>query len=110
MFAALVVLVLSEMDVRAYIITDALAGFIALRSPKGLAQRMIGGIFAGMVIFHVGYILGGEGDRVTYALFQNVMGWAQFACLATWGALNVGEAVLVRAWPRFGAPAVNGRS
>lgn len=96
-FAAGVVLVLPEMDVRAYILTDALAGFIVLRSPKGWAQRLIGGVFSGMVLFHIGYLWGGSGDPVLYATIQNALGWGQFACLATWGALSAGETILDRA-------------
>lgn len=69
----------------AYLMFDLVAGAVVLRRPAGTAQRMIALIFAGMAIFDIGFLIGGQRDAAMFTAFQSLLGWVQFAILLAWG-------------------------
>lgn len=88
-----------------YLAIDLIAGAIVLARPAGLEQRLIGALFAGMAIFDIGYILGGQKDPDLYVQFMNILGWVQFAILAIWGAHDGFGRIVGRNRSRSGVPA-----
>ena len=84
-------------SVWSFAVIDAMAGFFVLQRPRGEAQRAIGILFIMMLFLHLGFNLAvrlqpGPHDFMGYAQFNRLLGWLQWACLASWG---VGD-VLVR--------------
>lgn len=79
-----------------YIAIDLIAGAVVLTRPAGIEQRLIGLLFAGMAIFDIGFILGGQNDPDQYVRFMLILGWAQAAILAIWGAHDILGRYLVR--------------
>lgn len=84
--------------VAAYMAVDASCAALVLRNPAGLAQRIVGLGYAGMLLFHCGFILSDKGNWDAYAEAQGFVGWMQIAALFGWGAYDLGMAV-VRRWP-----------
>ena len=82
-----------------YIVIDTAAAWIVLARPAGIAQKLIGLLFAAMVLFHVGVLMrGAEHANGIYYAFQMSAGWAQFLVLAGWSGNDVGRSV----WRRLG--------
>jgi hypothetical protein len=82
-----------------YIVIDTAAAWIVLARPAGLAQKLIGLLFAAMVLFHVGVLMRGAANvNDTYFAFQLSAGWAQLLVLAGWSGNDVGRSV----WRRLG--------
>lgn len=105
--ASLAAALLPVMAVEWYIVVDLAAGVMILRRPIGCAQRIIGALFAMMMLYSVGYILAGnKAGADLYLTAQDILGWLQWGCLLVWGAHDVGEAVTerVRAIRRLLAP------
>lgn len=72
----------------AFIVIDLIAAGIILRRPAGIAQRSIGALFVGMILFEIGFLLS-EGNQQGLMLSGlQALGWAQWAILATWGAYD----------------------
>lgn len=69
-----------------YIAIDLVAGAVVLSRPAGIEQKLIGLLFAGMAVFDIGFILGGQNDPDLYVRFLTILGWLQAAILAIWGA------------------------
>lgn len=74
----------------AYAVIDALAAYLVLRKPLGEMQRAIGVLFIGMLGIDVGFasacwLQPGPHDYGGYTAFNQLMGWLQWACLASWG-------------------------
>lgn len=67
-----------------YFIIDGLAAAVVLRPKAGCAQRAIGALFASMMVFDLGFILGGENAPTLYLMGLTGMGWAQWAFMALW--------------------------
>jgi hypothetical protein len=81
-----------------YIVIDTAAAWIVLARPAGIAQKLIGLLFAAMVLFHIGVLMrGAENANDIYYAFQFSAGWAQFLVLAGWAGNDVGRSV----WRRF---------
>jgi len=97
-------------DVRWYIAVDLICGTIVLLHPVGMAQRMIGMIFAAMTLFSVGYLVGGEQSPGLYTQWQHILGWAQWAILAVWGGYDVFWHHLVNMWHHWHVPALRRRN
>lgn len=78
----------------AYIVLDLVSGALVLTRPAGPAQRLIGLLFAGMVIVDIGYWVSPQldGGALYYQALQ-LIGWAQWAILAAWGLYDVREVV-----------------
>ena len=87
----------------AFAVIDFAAGVIVLKRPQGEAQRAIGLLFIGMLFVHVGFFLAcwlqpGAKDWTSYAEFNRLLGWLQFACLASWGAADAVGGIVRSAW------------
>lgn len=95
----------------AWMAIDLIAGTIVLMHPKSLPQRAIGALFAGMVLFTVGFIAGGQNAPAQYANALSWMGWAQFAILL-WGRGNdiLGRLVVFRGTDSGSPVHIEGRS
>ncbi len=77
-----------------YIVIDTAAAWIVLVRPAGLAQKLIGLLFAAMVLFHMGVMMQGTANvNETYFAFQVSAGWAQFLVLAGWSGNDVGRSI-----------------
>lgn len=92
--ASLAALLFSGASVWPFAIIDGLAGYFVLRRPRGEAQRAIGTIFIMMLFLHLGFYLAdrlqpGPHDFLGYVMANRLLGWLQWACLASWG---VGDA------------------
>lgn len=70
----------------AWIFIDLIAGALVLRRPAGVQQRLIGLLFAGMAIYDIGFVLGGQRGVEMFTGFLAWLGWVQFGILLTWGA------------------------
>lgn len=72
----------------AFVVIDLVAAGVVLRRPAGLAQRTIGALFVGMILFEIGFLFsaGNQVDLLRYGL--QCLGWAQWTVLATWGAYD----------------------
>ena len=96
LFSASVAAMLFSADsVWPFAIIDGLAGYFVLRHPRGEAQRAIGTIFIMMLFLHLGFYLAcrlqpGPHDFLGYVMANRLLGWLQWACLASWG---VGDAI-----------------
>lgn len=86
---------LPPLSIAAYIVVDTMAAALVLRRPAGLAQKAVGLGFAGMIMFHCGYLVSAQQNWEGYYAAQSFVGWLQLACLAAWGMVDVGL-VLVR--------------
>jgi hypothetical protein len=72
----------------AFVVIDLVAAAVILRAPAGFAQRSIGALFVGMILFEIGFLLS-EGNQQGLMLSGlQALGWAQWAILATWGAYD----------------------
>ena len=97
LFSSALAAMLSPADsVWPYAVIDALAGYFVLRRPRGEAQRAIGTIFIMMLFLHLGFYLAcrlqpGPHDYLGYVMANRLLGWLQWACLASWG---VGDALV----------------
>lgn len=81
--------------IAAYIAIDFIAACIVLKSPAGWVQRAIGGLFAGMLFFHIGFFVASDGSNVVaYVDKLTAIGWVQWACLFAWGLFDAGKAVV----------------
>lgn len=97
-----------------YIAIDLLAGALILVRPAGIAQRMIGLLFACMVMFHAGFWLATVVNPITpsirlYLAAQRWVGWAQWAILLGWGAYDAWESLAGRRRADRRALAAEGR-
>lgn len=88
-------------DVRWFIVVDFVCATVVLANPYGCAQRMIGLLLAAMMIFSVGYIIGGEQAPGMFTAFQHALGWAQWAILAWWGGYDLLGNRVVDWWHRW---------
>lgn len=89
----------------AWLAIDLLAGVVVLMHPKSLPQRAIGALFAGMALFTIGFIIGGQAAPGPYTQALGVVGWVQFSILLLWSLYDVGGGFLVRSGViRGGAP------
>lgn len=80
-----------------YVAIDFIAALVVLKAPAGTAQRLIGGLFAGMICFHIGFFIANAGHNVvSYTDTLSNIGWVQWACLLAWGALDFGKVVVGR--------------
>lgn len=99
--AAVAAMLLPPVSVAAYIIIDSITGAIVLRHPSGWVQKLIGALFATMVMFHIGYLYAGNpGAAENYVWWNTAIGWVQWAALAAWGAYDAARYVVRRAGPR----------
>ena len=78
-----------------YALIDALAAWVVLTQPIKEFQRAIGLLFIGMLTVDIGYagaswLQHGPHDFNGYVRFNSLIGWLQWACLASWG---VGDAM-----------------
>ena len=94
--ASLAALMFSGPSVWPFAIIDGLAGYFVLRRPRGEAQRAIGILFIMMLFLHLGFNLAvrlqpGPHDFLGYVMANRLLGWLQWACLASWG---VGDALV----------------
>ena len=85
-----------QSPVPVYALIDALAAYVVLRQPLGEMQRAIGLLFIGMLTVDVGYasaswLQPGPHDFFGYVRFNSLIGWLQWACLASWG---IGDAMV----------------
>jgi len=98
----------------AYIAIDLLAGALVLIAPAGFAQRLIGLLFACMVMFHAGFLFSIWWHHYTpsvdlYLAAQKWVGWAQWAVLLGWGLVDAWEYLAGRLRPRRREMASAGR-
>lgn len=91
--------------VGAYIIIDGISAALVMRRPRGLAQRAIGLLFAGMVLTHVGFLLSPQASGLLHWQVNMLIGWLQMACLFLWGVSNAVEHIAGRV--RSGAGALD---
>lgn len=94
--SSIVGLLLPPVSVGAYMLVDFMAAALVLRKPAGCPQKLVGAAFAGMVAFHIGFIISGRQNWVAYYDMQYLTGWLQLACLAAWGAWDAGLVVVHR--------------
>lgn len=87
----------------AYVFIDGISAAFVLKRPRGLAQRAIGLLFAGMVLSHVGFLLSPQASELLHWKANMLIGWLQLACLLLWGASNVGEYLGGGVWSGTGA-------
>ncbi len=83
-----------------FAVIDALAAFLVLKRPRGEAQRAIGTLFIMMLFLHLGFYLAcrlqpGPHDFLGYVQFNRLLGWLQWACLATWGGVDALDRLVV---------------
>lgn len=76
-----------------FALIDGIAAALVLQRPRGETQRAIGLLFVAMLFTHVGFYMGGRlqpgpYDLEGYAHFNRLLGWLQWAFLATWGVRN----------------------
>ena len=93
--ASVAALLFSGESIWPFAIIDGLAGYLVLRRPRGEAQRAIGTVFIMMLFLHLGFYLAGRlqpgpHDFLGYVMANRLLGWLQWAILASWG---VGDAV-----------------
>lgn len=70
----------------AYVAIDILAGALCLwPKPIEIPQKLIGGMFAGMALFDLGYWIGGAHSPGLFMQFSSLTGWLQFTILLVWG-------------------------
>jgi hypothetical protein len=83
-----------------WLIIDVLSAVFVLRifRPVGFAQKLIGSMYALMVMWHFVFILGDGGQAPLYTGFQILVGWAQWGVLMLWSSGDVGKAY----YSRFG--------
>lgn len=75
-----------------YLAIDMACGALVLAKPAGVAQKSIGLIFANMALIDAGYLVSPQADHgILYYQIMLVLGWVQFAILATWGAYDTGS-------------------
>jgi len=71
--------------IAAFVAIDIVAAAVILRQPLGIAQRLIGLLFVGMVFFELGFLIS-EGHQQELMLSGLAgLGWAQWVILAAWG-------------------------
>ncbi len=70
----------------AYLLLDFAAAWIVLIHPAGAGQKAIGWLFVGMLLFDVGFILGGSENPALYSTAMIGLGWVQSLILFAWGA------------------------
>jgi hypothetical protein len=87
---------LPPLAIGSYIIVDTLAAALVLRSPAGVAQRLVGLGFAGMILFHVGYVISPQTNWQEYYRAQEFVGWVQLLLLGVWGVRDGLVALSVR--------------
>lgn len=97
-----------------YIAIDLLAGALVLVAPAGLAQRLIGLLFACMVMFHAGFLLAqwwatSPPNIALYLSAQRIVGWAQWAVLVGWGTIDVVKSLARRRRADRGEMVAQGR-
>ena len=101
MGTAVAAMLLPPVSVAAYIIIDSVAGAIVLRHPSGWVQKLIGALFATMVMFHIGFIYADNiGAAENYVWWNTTIGWVQWAALASWGAYDAARYAVRRVGPR----------
>ena len=76
-----------------FALIDAVAAALILQRPRGETQRAIGLLFVAMLFVHIGFYVAcrmqpGPHDLAGYANFNRLLGWLQWACLASWGVRN----------------------
>lgn len=99
--AAVAAMLLPPVSVGAYIIIDSIAGSIVLRRPAGWVQKLIGALFATMVMFHIGFIYADNiGAAENYVWWNTTIGWVQWGALASWGAYDFARYAVRSAGPR----------
>lgn len=81
-----------------FLAIDLLVGALVLKRPAGVAQRCIGILFAGMAVFDIGYIIGGQSSPGQFVQFLSLIGWLQFTILLMWGLHDRWGLDLRRAW------------
>lgn len=69
-----------------YLIIDLAAAFWVTNKPRRTPQRAIGGLFVGMALFHIGFLLSSQVDNGLYIGVLQTLSWLQLAILAGWGA------------------------
>jgi len=72
----------------AFVVIDLIAAAVVLRRPAGIAQRMIGLLFVGMVFYEIGFLLSDGNQRGLLVASLVALGWLQWAVLAGWGAYD----------------------
>lgn len=81
----------------AYLAIDLGCGALVLAKPAGMAQKAIGLVFANMALIDAGYMVSPQLDHgILYYWIMLVLGWVQFAILATWGAYDAGTYIARR--------------
>lgn len=100
MASSVLAFMVGALDPRAYLLIDLVCGALVLARPAGCFQRAIGGLFAMMLLFDVGYIISPKLDGgMQYYTGLAALGWLQFALLAVWGAHDTGRLVVRWLWP-----------
>ncbi len=90
-----------------YLAIDLACGALVLAKPAGIPQKAIGLVFANMALIDAGYIVSPQADHgILYYWIMLVLGWVQFAILATWGAYDAGT-YIARRFGLAGRPVVN---
>lgn len=87
-------------NVAAFALIDAVAAWVILRHPRGLAQRAIGLLFVGMLSVHAGFTAAaidtGRLAAWEYANIQRLIGWGQLLIVGVWGGSDVVRVVYHR--------------
>ena len=68
-----------------FLTVDLVAAALILIPPKADGQRAIGGIFALMAMFDIGYLLSPQQGVLMYQNVLIALGWAQWFILLLWG-------------------------
>jgi hypothetical protein len=68
----------------AWIAIDAIAAAIVVSRPSGLAQKLIGALFVGMVLFDLGFYLSPQANSGLFIAVCTAIGWFQWAVLTGW--------------------------
>lgn len=95
--------------ISAFVAIDIIAAAIVLRHPLGIAQRLIGVLFVGMVFFELGFLISEGHQQALMLSGLSGLGWAQWAILAAWGMYDAWRYCVRRFSPDSGAALVEGR-
>ena len=68
----------------AFIAIDAIAAAVVMARPTGLPQKVIGALFALMVMFDLGFYLSPSADWGLFSAVLTGIGWLQWLILAGW--------------------------
>lgn len=91
-----------------FMTVDLVAASVVLAHPRGLAQRVIGLLFAAMAVFDIGFLISPQYGEAQYIAAMGVLGWLQWAVLLIWGAsdgLRIADRWVRASWrvPRLSA-------